>query len=292
MACPTCGGTQRKAIAPGLWECQSTVTEYAPGATSAGIVGVAPVVAHTRPCTTRYQEGAHAASDPPSCVCGMFAVATCTQCRQPVCGDCLMRVAGSVYCTQHGREVRAAELAETQAHHATAAKDHAARQAAKAAARDQARLEVPALLSRLREAGSPGAQDVHLTTWERRRGLLGRSRTDPVFTTLAAWELAAYTEHRSVPGTDSGATFDVRAWVDANGRYFTTARRQGGSIPEKPDTDSVFDAPAEVVLRAWEERAARESGPFDTKTRHGGVHVTWQDVHARLTELLATDRAG
>jgi hypothetical protein len=45
----------------------------------------------------------------PKCECGVYAIAECTDCGSPLCGDCLRRAEGRVYCKAHVREGRAAQ---------------------------------------------------------------------------------------------------------------------------------------------------------------------------------------
>ena len=58
MACPHCGGTDRRAISAGFWECTSMLYGEIPtGLHPSGKFGPAfQTVAH--PCGRRYQEGA------------------------------------------------------------------------------------------------------------------------------------------------------------------------------------------------------------------------------------------
>jgi hypothetical protein len=50
-------------------------------------------------CATRYQEGPASASEPPKCKCNMFAIASCSDCGKPLCGDHSTRASdGMVLC--------------------------------------------------------------------------------------------------------------------------------------------------------------------------------------------------
>lgn len=82
MPCPSCGGTARVAIAPGYWECTSSVVRDE----IAKPVGYdQPIPVPTRAsCGTRYQEGPVAGTE--SCKCGVFAIGRCQSCGAPVCG--------------------------------------------------------------------------------------------------------------------------------------------------------------------------------------------------------------
>jgi hypothetical protein len=77
-----CGGTQRKLIAPGYFECQSDTSFFAPGVTAAG----QQILKHHRICSNRYQEGS-TVSSLGLCFCqSTLAVGLCIDCRRPVCG--------------------------------------------------------------------------------------------------------------------------------------------------------------------------------------------------------------
>jgi hypothetical protein len=89
-------------IAPGYYECtaQLSVNEYLPVPGATGV----PVPMRPDPqvttCGRRYQEmtGDAGMGQALSCECGMFAVATCSVCGKPLCGDDLRRLHGQVIC--------------------------------------------------------------------------------------------------------------------------------------------------------------------------------------------------
>lgn len=124
MTCPSCGGSQRTELAPGFYECQTTVVATSPGpgygAPPTGQFGPQHITT-THPCGYRYQEGS-SSSPGLACVagCGRFAVGTCTSCGQPVCGLCSPGN-GPLLCPTHRAEKRAradereAELARQKA---------------------------------------------------------------------------------------------------------------------------------------------------------------------------------
>lgn len=99
MSCPHCGGNQRRLIAPGLYECTSTVEVMgympAPGP-SQGPVPLIPGP-ELRVCGNRYQEGSVTAPLG-LCSCGMSAVAECVDCRKVLCGDHIASRNGRVLC--------------------------------------------------------------------------------------------------------------------------------------------------------------------------------------------------
>lgn len=124
MACPECGGSERRPLASNYFECTTPVAKteriFAPRPGHMPGPGI-PVEAIDRtyyvPCGHRYQEGA-ATAGAPTCACGMFAVGVCLDCRTPVCGHHHEAVGGNVYCSKHGpartREAKAQELRTAQ----------------------------------------------------------------------------------------------------------------------------------------------------------------------------------
>lgn len=93
MSCPRCGGTSYKVIAPGYFECASTVFVPGPVATAEGTV-VMPVPGAV--CGHRYQAGQPGTAQ--VCSCGTFAIGLCQDCGDPVCGDCSLMVGGQRLC--------------------------------------------------------------------------------------------------------------------------------------------------------------------------------------------------
>jgi hypothetical protein len=85
MSCPSCGGEERRALAPGLWLCisQVPVTSGGPGLTDPRLGP--PVIQTMIECGYEYQEG-RAEAPASSCACGTFAIGRCQSCDQPVCG--------------------------------------------------------------------------------------------------------------------------------------------------------------------------------------------------------------
>jgi hypothetical protein len=77
--CPRCGGTQRRILAPGFFECTTqTLTGVAPHRDGSGGVPI------YRACGHQYQDA------PPGlgalCECGLGAVGACKSCGKPLCG--------------------------------------------------------------------------------------------------------------------------------------------------------------------------------------------------------------
>jgi hypothetical protein len=109
MSCPRCGGSSRRMLAPGYYECMSSgeVRAYAPGPDGTVVPYPRTVV-----CGHRYQEGVGPALG--QCDCGVFAVATCQQCGKPLCGNHMHKWHGRIYCRTHREELAAAD-AKTKA---------------------------------------------------------------------------------------------------------------------------------------------------------------------------------
>ena len=82
MACPVCGGSERRLIAPGYYECQTVTTDQVDAFTPDGLQPI-PV---SRACGQRYQEGAGLEGSE-SCRCNTLAIGHCAVCGRPVCGD-------------------------------------------------------------------------------------------------------------------------------------------------------------------------------------------------------------
>lgn len=112
--CPQCGGSARRLLAPGYYECTSEIEE---------LVDVLPPHMHagpgdipmyrTRTCGARYQLG-EGMTGAVQCRCGMFAVSACSECHgEPRCGEHSVKVDGRVLCSVHA--AAAAEAAREQA---------------------------------------------------------------------------------------------------------------------------------------------------------------------------------
>lgn len=98
MACPSCGGTDRRAIAPGYWECTSLVeSSYPTGLHPSGKFGpVHETVASS--CGRRYQEGGGRALTTICQTCTVFAIGVCAECGVPQCGNCGAHLDGAFLC--------------------------------------------------------------------------------------------------------------------------------------------------------------------------------------------------
>jgi hypothetical protein len=112
MACPRCGGTARRQIAPGFYQCEELVRDWEEERRRGGL--------WDRVCGNRYQDGGAAAGNTPKCWCGVYAIAECSDCGAPLCGDHIERYERRVICRydldknqRAGRE-QAAEKSERQ----------------------------------------------------------------------------------------------------------------------------------------------------------------------------------
>ena len=82
MACPTCGGLERRILAPGYFECLSlgSLVRQNPIHPALGTTTSVYV------CGVRYQEATASMTMTP-CACGIFAIGRCGSCERTVCGE-------------------------------------------------------------------------------------------------------------------------------------------------------------------------------------------------------------
>lgn len=283
MACPTCGGLQRRAVAPGFWECESPVTELFQTAQPFDLVGAAPVGARTRPCGTRYQEGQAAGA--PSCRCGMFAVATCTECGQPLCGDCLRRVSGHVLCVVDAQRVHA----QMDAPRLAEERQRQVRMAEAAARNEQAHAKIPALLEQLRAAGSPGSHIVPLRTSELKQRRLRSAIWTERVTYLSVWTLGTGMADRNLAQHDRPVWCDITVLVDEDGHYFSTWQRHDARPPAEPLIDMDSGETLEHLFKQWAARANRKAGPIPSGRNAQDAQdamVRWDTIYEVLASHL------
>jgi hypothetical protein len=134
MACPNCGGTDRRAISPGFWECTSLVYREIPtGLHPSGKFGP-PFQTVAHPCGRRYQDGAPGGTGTLCQTCTVFAIGICADCGNPQCGNCGRHYRGAFLCAQCRQARAAAEQAAAQEAAAEAARKKAADKAAAEAA--------------------------------------------------------------------------------------------------------------------------------------------------------------
>lgn len=109
MACPACGGDDRRAIAPGFWECTSPLVSerWVP----AGPGGSMRPERTVRPCGHRYHEGG-GVTGTTTCACGTFAIGLCAECGSAVCGDHSWMRGDRRLCREHAAAVDAQARAE------------------------------------------------------------------------------------------------------------------------------------------------------------------------------------
>jgi hypothetical protein len=293
MACPTCGGSQRRALAPGIWVCESPVTELFQMPRPFDLVGPTPVGASTRTCGVRYQEGPTVTGEaPPTCACGIFAVGACTECGQPVCVDCLQRVEGRVMCADDAQRVRLVSNASILAAHESDRLRRAVAAAASAAASrdrgEEARLKIPALLEQLRAAGSPGSVLVPMTTWQLKKRTLRSDTMEPTVTQLRAWRIATTYSYRHLPSYDRAVSVDVTLYVDEHRRYFTTWQRSDDPSAPPPQVDDALDTPLQELQATWTARANEKEGPVKVRGHAFDEHYVarWGQVYDALAAHL------
>lgn len=132
MACPHCGGMERRAISPGFWECTSMLYGEVPtGLHPSGRFGPAfQTVAH--PCGRRYQDGAPGGTGTLCQTCTVFAIGICADCGIPQCGNCGRHYRGAFLCAQCLQARVAAEQAAAEQAAAGAARQKAAAEASAA----------------------------------------------------------------------------------------------------------------------------------------------------------------
>lgn len=112
VECPQCGSGMRRPISPGYWECLGTLVYEVP-VYDRGPAAAPTMIPQGRRCGHRYADGIPGTATL-TCSCGTFAIGLCTDCGQPVCGDCGDIFNGKRRCGDHLRNARfaAAEQAE------------------------------------------------------------------------------------------------------------------------------------------------------------------------------------
>lgn len=93
MACPRCGGTNRKQIAPGYFVCTTIVERRMPEPDPR----FGPFRLQRNECGYEYQEPT-SASTFGVCECGMGAIALCKQCGRTLCGNHIAEQSPAVLC--------------------------------------------------------------------------------------------------------------------------------------------------------------------------------------------------
>ena len=123
MACPTCGGSNRQALALGFYRCTSSVpyswteNEVAGAPLWNGVVPTRTVTKTAyRSCGTEYQEAdASMSASIPQCSCGLFSVGLCSDCQKPTCGQHGGMIENAWRCTEHVRAVKLEQMYAVQA---------------------------------------------------------------------------------------------------------------------------------------------------------------------------------
>ena len=151
MSCPSCGGSRRKAIAPGWWQCSSEVISESPGpgrgAPQTGEFGPDALISASR-CGNVYAEASAPKELPavPSCSCGTFAIGICVKCGEPVCGIC-----SGVYSGNREHHLHVEERARAKAQ--TAAALEKAREDEERSRREHREEELKAVQARVASIG-------------------------------------------------------------------------------------------------------------------------------------------
>jgi hypothetical protein len=188
MACPLCHGDERIPLAPGFWECRSSVREDRPGRVPdpMGPPGATMPITDTiyRPCGTQYHE-ATGGGVTLLCECSTFAIGVCAACMNPVCGhpSCSGLHGGKRLCIQHLR-----------------AKEEAAARAAM-----EAWLTPQKFLALAAAAGNPGLQSWTILKMEKVPHRYRDTYNDGLFART-----------KTIYREEVVGTYEVRGWVVAN----------------------------------------------------------------------------
>ena len=149
MPCPSCGGTSRRPIAPGYWECTTVIDDPAFPRSAWDDSDPWRAATHPkRPCSNRYQEGTSVPTEP--CRCGIYSIGRCESCNDPVCGDHGRLYADALRCEGCARALFEADQTR---------KREAVEQAENAAAAERERLEPSAERAIQRAAQALGNSD-------------------------------------------------------------------------------------------------------------------------------------
>jgi hypothetical protein len=205
--CPSCGGAQRRAIAPGYWECQTI-----------NVVGMAqgqqPV---TSVCGHLYQEGPFGGQAAGRCGCGMYAVGACRVCDMAVCGSHGATFDGEYLCGVHWHEKRQENEARQRHEAAELERDRELRE--EEARRDRA-AQLPGF-----PADGPASSTVVATALQalvpeqKRTFILKRGRWNRVTETLEGW---AFYKNSSRREGSYGYYDEASGWlIDTVGRLWT-----------------------------------------------------------------------
>jgi hypothetical protein len=166
MACPQCGGTDRRAISRGFWECTSLVYGSVPtGLHPSGRFGpVFQTVAN--PCGRRYQDGASGGTGMLCQTCTIFAIGICADCGIPQCGEnCGRHYRGAFLCAQCRKARAMAEQAAGQAAAQKAAAEIAQQRAVADAAAAQLADAWKAWLRAVVRTLEAGVRQTHREGW-------------------------------------------------------------------------------------------------------------------------------
>lgn len=173
--CPSCGGTQRRVIAPGYWECQTM-----------NVIGMAPGQQPvTRVCGHRYQEGPGGDRGAERCGCGMYAVGACRVCETAVCGQHGATLDDQFLCGTHWHQ-------RSQENEARRQRETAERERERMIREEEARRDRAAQLPGFPVDGPASSVDIAhslraLVPERKRTFVLERGRFNRVTKTLEGW---------------------------------------------------------------------------------------------------------
>ena len=165
MSCPKCGGEQREAIAPGFWECHSSVLievmEPGPNPLNPRQVIPTPVTYRVR-CEEQYQEGGSDMAVTSACKCGTYSIGHCAACGTPVCGE--HRISSKTAACA-SRAPRSSTISVRRLSRIVAARqreEQILRRNAEAEAEQDAEAWCATAICALSARGMPGAADLYL----------------------------------------------------------------------------------------------------------------------------------
>ncbi len=278
-ACPRCGGVANRLLAPGFYECTSSVlTDVVPPNQYANPSAI-PL---TRTCGHHFQVGTGQPAAA-QCSCGMFAVGTCHQCGEPRCGQHGSLAGGVKFLcnshiqnANHRRNLKEYQRdAERKRQAEQVAREAEEQRRQMVAAQQKALPELPA------EGGASAAQlsaglaelvPDRARSFVVERRSLGRSRrvrgwAFPLETRKPNFETRhTYYRHRGVIVTNDGRAFIVQ--TESPSRTWTPGDHTHG--PPHSETSGLSPADTAAILgqvRKWLGRGPGE-GTTPARTAH------------------------
>lgn len=305
--CPRCGGTVNRLLAPGFFECTSTVVDdlVPPGAH--GNPSAVPI---TRVCGHHFQVNTGQAPVT-QCTCGTFAIGTCRACGQARCGVHGSLDGGSNFvCNEHISE-RERRLAVKAFNEAAAKKHRLDENAAEIEARRQQMLsdghdDLPEFPTRGGATAAQLSEGLQEHAPDRSRSFVVELKSLGRTVTVRGWGFAVSAvprtnsrggtlyQHRGVIVTDDGRAFVVTAETPA--KQWTPGDHAHG--PPPIETDAVPQADALTILShvaRWTGKSA-DAGITPARTLHlerlieNGT-VTQQEADGLAPEGIVSDAA-